>query len=153
MLSNAGLKRRGVTSPDGTPLPKETLTPPTMVDTCVVALAFLEASRFKPDADPPPALRAAVDLIHNAVQAAGGTPDRNTLGLASPLVEKYCYTRTFDQALAMEVLLRRQGPPDQPRAAPQARLHARHDPRGSRPPSRPTAPGRATASSPTSATP
>ena len=106
VLSNAGLKRRGVTSPDGSPLPKETLTPPTIIDTCLVALAFLEASRFKPDADPPPALRSAVDLIHNAVQAAGGAPDRNTLGLASPLVEKYCYTRTFDQALAMEVLLR-----------------------------------------------
>lgn len=107
VLSNAGLKRRGVTSPDGAPLPKETLTPPTIIDTCVVALAFLEASRFKPDAaDAPPALRAAVDLIHDAVQAAGGAPDRNTLGLASPLVEKYCYTRTFDQALAMEVLLR-----------------------------------------------
>jgi hypothetical protein len=105
VLDNAGPRRRGITSPDGSPLPRQTLTPPTIIDTCLVTLAFLEARRAAPDAPPDPAVRRAVDLIHDAVEAAGGAPDRNALALASPLVEKYCYTRPLDQALALEVLL------------------------------------------------
>lgn len=105
VLSNAIPRRRGVTAPDGSPLPRETLTPPTIVDTCLVTLAYLEATRFAPASAPlPREARAAADLIHQSVQ--GVAPDRNTLGLASPMIEKYCYTRGLDQALALEVLLR-----------------------------------------------
>jgi hypothetical protein len=105
VLSNAIPRRRGVTSPDGSPLPRETLTPPTIIDTCLVTLAYLEAARFAaPGAPLPREARAAADLIHKSVQ--GVAPDKSTLGLASQMIEKYCYTRGLDQALALEVLLR-----------------------------------------------
>jgi hypothetical protein len=111
LVVNSELKRRGgaaasagVTIPNvPAPIQGEVVTPRTLVETCLVTLAFFESGRNTTSGDGAAELRRAVDLIHNAVDVAG--LDRKGFPVTGPIVDKYFYTRGLDQALALETLL------------------------------------------------